>query len=242
MEIAGVNLIIAFVAGLASCVSPCVLPLAPIYFSNLLGSSAGGVNNSRNGTPLVHTLAFMAGFLTLFVILGTSVGLVGYVLRDHLSVLQKVGGFFLITMGLHTSGVIQFAFLYRGLGFDWPFGDRGPYLRSFFSGSAISAGWLPCIGPTLGAILTLALTSSTVLESSVLLTAYSLGLAVPFVAFGLLLTKTPRLTTWFVRHHVVTNGFAGAFMVLTGVLLFTGALQRLNAYFNFSNSGLGSAF
>jgi cytochrome c-type biogenesis protein len=145
-------------------------------------------------------------------------------------------------IGLHMSRLIEFSFLYRGLGLELPGGERVPYLRSFLAGSAISAGWLPCIGPTLGAILTLALTSSTVFESSLLLVAYSLGLALPFVAFGAVLARAPGLTQWFARHHAATSTLAGAFMVLTGILLFTGALQQLNAYFNFSSSGVGASF
>src|SRR5205823_912786 len=117
----------------------------------------------------------------------------GYVLQDQLPLIQKVGGLFLIVLGLHMSGIVEIPALYRGVGLRWGEGVANPYLRSFLVGGSISAGWLPCIGPTLGTILTLAITSGTVWQGGVLLLVYSLGLAVPFVLFGVTLARTPGL-------------------------------------------------
>lgn len=240
MEIGGVNLMVAFLAGLVSCISPCVLPLVPLYVSNLGGGSVAAVGVVDRRAPLLHALAFMSGFTLLFIVLGVSVGLVGYVLRDQLPLIQKIGGAFLILMGLHVSRIIEIPALYRGFGLDWSPRLGNGYVRSFLAGTSISAGWLPCIGPTLGGILTLAITSGTVLQSGVLLFVYSLGLAVPFVGIGAVLSRTPGVLRWMNRHHQAISFVSGIVMITMGIVLYTGTLQRLNQYFNFSGSGLGA--
>lgn len=239
-EIGGVNVMVAFLAGVVSCISPCVLPLAPLYIGNLAGGSVANVAVMDRRAPLMHGLAFMAGFILLFTALGASVGLVGYALQDQLPLLQRVGGVVLIVMGLHLSGVITISTLYRGIGLDWDARLNPGYLRSFLSGMFISAGWLPCVGPTLGAILTLAITSGAALEGGALLLVYSLGLAVPFVGLGLTLSRTPSALRWMNRHHTAISIAAGAVMVVMGILLFTGTLTRLNQYFGFASSGFGA--
>lgn len=240
IEIGGINVLVAFLAGLVSCISPCVLPLAPIYVSSLAGGSMGGAAVVDRRAPLVHAVAFLIGFILLFTALGVSVGLVGYFLQDQLRLLERIGGVFLIAMGLHMAGVIQISAFYRGASVDWDRRVQNGYLRSFFSGMFISAGWLPCVGPTLGAILTLAVTSGAALQGGLLLLVYSLGLAVPFIGIGIALSRTPAALRWMNRHHTLISVAAGFVMVVMGILLFTGMLTRLNQYFGFASSGLGA--
>lgn len=239
MEIGGVNVLIAFLAGLVSCVSPCVLPLAPIYAASLTGGATATATVDRRA-PLLLGAAFMAGFTLLFVALGVSVGLAGYVLQDRLPLLQKAGGLFLIVLGLHMSRIVEIPALYRGFTPDWERRVVNAYLRSFLTGGFIAAGWLPCIGPTLGAILTLAVAAGTATQGGVLLLVYALGLAVPFVAFGATLARVPGMLDWMKRRHGPITFAAGLVMVVMGILLFTGTMQQLNAYFGFSSSGLGA--
>ena len=238
LEIGGVNVLVAFLAGLLSCISPCVLPLAPIFAGNLAGGSVAAVGVVDRRAPVMHALAFMAGFALFFTALGVSVGLVGYTLRDQLPLLQKAGGLFVIAMGLHMSRLVEFSWLYRGLNLTWDARARSGYLRSFLTGTSISAGWLPCIGPTMGVILTLAITSGAALEGGILLLIYSLGMAVPFILFGVTLSRTPGLLRWMQRHHDAISFVAGIVLIIMGVVLFTGTLQRLNAYFRFTSGGL----
>ena len=238
MELAGVNVVVAFLAGLVSCISPCVLPLAPVYVGSLAGNTATARGADRRA-PVLHALAFMAGFTLLFLVLGVSVGVVGYALRDQQPLLQKLGGVALVVMGLHVSRIIEIPALYRAIGLHWGTGGEPGYLRSFLAGSSISAGWLPCIGPTLGTILTLAVTSGAVVQSGVLLLVYALGLAVPFVAIGVTLSRTPPAVRFLQRHHQFIGVVAGLVMIAMGVVVFTGTMARLNGYFSFSSSGLG---
>lgn len=239
MEIGGINVLIAFLAGLVSCISPCVLPLAPIYVGSLAGGSAAAGATDRQA-PVLHGLAFMAGFGLLFIAIGVSIGLGGSVLLRKLPLLEQAGGVLMVFMGLSMSGIVRLPFLFRGISLDWGSRLGNGYLRSFLAGGSISAGWLPCIGPTLGAVLVLAATSGTVLQGGVLLFVYSLGLAVPFVAIGVTLSRTPAALRWMSRHHSAIAFAGGLVLILTGVLLFTGELQRLNAYFKFASSGLGA--
>jgi cytochrome c-type biogenesis protein len=243
MQIGGVNILVAFLAGLVSCVSPCVLPLAPIYIGNLAGGTVrqGHIGVADRRAPILHGLAFLAGFILLFLALGVSAGFAGYLLRGQLALLQKLGGVLVILLGLQMSGLVRLPLLFRGLGFDWDSGVANGYLRSFVAGGSISAGWLPCIGPTLGAILTLAATSGTAAQGGVLLLVYAVGLAVPFAAIGVTLSRTPSALRWMNRHHDAIAFVAGVVLIATGVLLFTGSLQRLNALFNLSGSGIGTS-
>lgn len=240
MEIGGVSVMVAFLAGLASCISPCVLPLAPLYAGTIAGGSGTAAGTVNRRAPLLHAASFMAGFSLFFILLGVSVGLVGFVIRDQLPLLEKIGGAFLILMGLHMSRIIEIPAFYRGIAFGWPERLGNGYVRSFLAGTAISAGWIPCIGPTLGLILTLAITSGTVVEGGVLLFVYSLGVAVPFVGVGALFSGTPGLLRWMSRHYDTISFISGVIIIAMGIILFTGTLQRLNQYFNFSGSGLGA--
>jgi cytochrome c-type biogenesis protein len=239
MQLAGVNILVAFLAGLVSCISPCVLPLAPVYIGSLAGNTAGTATAERRA-PVLHALFFMAGFAVLFIALGVSIGLVGYALRAQQPLLQKLGGIALIVMGLHMSRLVEIPALYRGIGLNWGTSGAPGYLRSFLAGTSISAGWLPCIGPTLGTILTLAITSGAVLQSGILLLVYALGLAVPFVAIGLTLSRMPPLIRFLQRHHSAIGFVAGLVMIVMGVVVFTGTMARLNSYFGFSSNGLGA--
>ncbi len=239
MQIAGVNVLVAFLAGLVSCISPCVLPLAPVYVGSLAGGTAGTASAPRRA-PLGHAVAFVAGFSLFFIVLGVSVGVVGYALRDQLPLLQKLGGLALIVMGLHLSRIIEIPAFYRAFAPGWGASGQPGYLRSFLSGTAISAGWLPCIGPTLGTILTLALTSSAVLQSGVLLLVYALGLAVPFLIFGATVARSRPLVRFLQRHHGAIGAVSGLILIAMGIVIFTGMMGRLNGYFSFTSSGWGA--
>jgi len=266
-ELGGVSLLLAFVAGLLSCASPCVLPLIPAYLGYLTGASfegaaagpgqqpVGAAVASAVGSPGIavsagvaarvepppspfrHALSFVAGFSLVFVAFGVSLGLVGFFLRDHQDVILKVAGGLLIVMGLHLSGVITIPFLEQERRLDVGGGARVGYARSFFVGSAFSAGWSPCIGPTLGAILALAVSSGTVLEAGALLLVYSAGLSVPFLAMGLAFNSVRPVYDRLKRYMGIVNYVSGALLIVVGILIFTNSLINLNSLFNFGFLG-----
>jgi cytochrome c-type biogenesis protein len=256
-EVGGVSLIIAFVAGLLSVASPCVLPLVPAYLGYLTGTAletsgggqtvatagAGGAGGSvavasgppsgNSPSPFLHSVAFVSGFSVIFILFGISLGLVGFFLRDNLDLILRVAGVMLIVMGLHLAGVITIPWLEQERRLDVGRGAKVGYARSFAVGSAFSAGWSPCIGPTLGAIFALSVSSGSVLEAGVLFAVYSLGLSIPFLALGLAYSSVKPLYMSVKRYMGVVNYLSGAMLIVIGILIFTDSLINLNSAFNF---------
>jgi cytochrome c-type biogenesis protein len=262
LEIGGVSVFLAFAAGLLSCLSPCVLPLVPAYLGYLTGASLeaapsrtvtvqqAAVSGGSGGTatlaaqppnaspsPFLHAVSFVSGFSLVFVAFGVSLGILGYFLRDHQEIILKISGTLLIVMGLHLSGVITVPFLERESRIDAPVGSRIGYARSFVVGSTFSAGWSPCIGPTLGAILGLAVSSGTVAEAGVLLLIYSAGLSVPFLAMGLAYNGVKPLYQRIKRYSGAINYLSGAMLIVVGILVFTDSLVNFNSLFDFGFLG-----
>jgi cytochrome c-type biogenesis protein len=260
LEIGGVSIFLAFAAGLLSCLSPCVLPLVPAYLGYLTGASletapsqmvpahkaavvrGGGTSTlvlsaPSSPSPFLHAASFVSGFSLVFVAFGVSLGVLGYFLRDHQEIILKVSGTLLIVMGLHLSGVITIPFLERERRVYAPAGSRVGYARSFVVGSTFSAGWSPCIGPTLGAILGLAVTSGTVAEAGVLLLIYSAGLSVPFLAMGLAYNGVKPVYQRIKRYSGVINYVSGAMLIVVGILVFTDSLVDMNSLFDFGLLG-----
>jgi cytochrome c-type biogenesis protein len=232
VEVGGVNLFVAFAAGFVSILSPCVLPLIPIYLAYLTGSTAEEAETGgRNTAGLLHSLAFTGGFSLVLIVLGASVGVVGYFLQDRLDLLTKVGGVLMIAMGLHMARVFRIGALDRDYTLHYNASSRIGYARSFTVGAAYSIGWSPCIGPTLGAILTLASTSGNVPESTLLLAVYALGFSVPFILAGAAIGGVSRLMKAISPQLPKIEFASGLVLVAVGVLVFTGALAELNRYF-----------
>ncbi|MBI2886862.1 MAG: sulfite exporter TauE/SafE family protein [Chloroflexi bacterium] len=248
MEPENLTLLVAFGAGLLSFLSPCVLPVVPLYFAQLLGASvqttataSGGVatlTQVRQNT-LVHTVLFVLGFSLVFIALGVSVGLVGFVFRSYMPLFSKIAGVLLIILGLHVAGILEIPFLLQERRLIHPAAGKAGYLRSFVVGAAFSVGWVPCVGPILGGILGLAAASATVAQGAALLVAYSLGLAAPFLVMGVTLEKT---TAWLKRLYPYFRAISlvsGLLLVAMGVLIFTNRLVTINAYFDFFGLGAG---
>jgi len=251
------GIVFAFAAGVISFLSPCVLPLVPAYIAHLTGvASTPEATPSRRET-LSHAFAFVLGFGVVFTVIGASVGLVGGLVRDELPTLEKVAGVFLIVLGLNLMGVIKVPWLYRtyqlSLGGAQPalaYAGAGAgggtttttllvqstalsYARSLGFGSAFAVAWTPCIGPVLGAILTLAAASSTVHQGAYLLLAYSAGLALPFLAAGYALGSVTAGLRRFGRFLPALELATGAVVLLVGVLVFLNEFTSLNQYFDF---------
>ena len=214
-----INLAVAFGAGLISITSPCCLPLLPGYLGYLSGLSAREVEANR-GRTVAAALLFVAGFSVVFIALGATASVVGAVLLANRLAVAHVAGIFILVMGLLLLLDGRIGLLNRGG--DWSRWSAGGTLWSApVLGAAFAITWTPCIGPVLGAILTLAGTTAALTQGVALLAAYSLGLAVPFVALSL---SVPRVHTWMRRlgrAPVLVQSGAGALLVAMGVLLVT---------------------
>lgn len=210
---------LAFVAGLLSFLSPCVLPLIPSYVGFLTGLSLEELE-VRRGTALAHALWFVAGFSLIFIALGATASALGVLLLRSQVWIGRIGGGVVILFGLYLLGVLRPAVLMRERKVQLARKPLG-YLGSAFVGVTFGAAWTPCIGPILGAILTLAAAQASVGHGAALLTAYSAGLALPFVVTALALD---RFLTWFQRFRpylVWVERIAGGLLILLGLLLVT---------------------
>jgi cytochrome c-type biogenesis protein len=210
---------LAFVAGLLSFLSPCVLPLIPSYVGFLTGLTLEELE-VRRGTALVHALWFVAGFSLIFIALGATASALGVLLLRSQVWIGRVGGIVVILFGLYLLGVLRPGFLMRERRLQLARKPLG-YLGSAFVGVTFGAAWTPCIGPILGAILTLAAAQASVGHGAALLTAYSAGLALPFVITALALD---RFLAWFQRFRPYlawVERIAGILLIVLGLLLVT---------------------
>jgi cytochrome c-type biogenesis protein len=231
---------LAFLAGVASFLSPCVLSLVPAYVGYLGGRSVTsmGVTLVNRWGTFLHGVAFVLGFSIVFVTLGAAASAVGVLLYDLRGILAKVGGVVVVIFGLHTLGVVHIPLLDADTRRAYQPRPGAGYLSSAAMGVFFSAGWAPCVGPVLGAILTLAINSGQVDQGLVLLTSYSAGMAVPFLLAAL---GIGRITELMRRHAGVLRGVSmatGAIMVVIGVMLFLGTFEQLARFGFFVDLGL----
>jgi len=224
-EPSNLGLLVAFAAGLLSFLSPCVLPLVPSYLGFLTGMSLPEMSGRRR-VAMVHALLFVLGFSLVFMLLGASATALGRALNYYQVWLQRIGGVLIIGFGLVCLGVIRVGALARERRVQMEQKPVG-YLGSGLVGMAFAAGWTPCIGPVLGAILGLAATSTDVSRGMVLLGFYSAGLAVPFLAAAWALES---FLEWFQRFRQYlpwVMRLSGVLLIVVGVLLVSGEFTRL---------------
>jgi len=223
------TVVAAFFVGFVSFVSPCVLPLVPGYLSAISGVAFADIEAGRSRREvLVPALLFCLSFSLMFIALGMTATGLGQVLQDHRQLLREISGLVLIALGVFFIATLFVSRLNR----DWRpealiarAGTGGPIV----AGLAFAVAWLPCTGPTLGAVLTAASNESTVDRGAILLTAYALGLAVPFLLSALAFSRVSGFFRFFRDHYATITVISGTILIAMGVLLYTGELTRLNA-------------
>lgn len=237
-----VSLFAAFSAGLLSFVSPCVLPLVPSYLSYITGLSVEELANAEERERfrraiVVNSLLFIAGFSSVFIAFGASASLVGQLLYEYQDVIRKVGGVLIIIFGLYLLGIFKariFMAEHRLFHFESrPVG----YIGSFLIGTAFAAGWTPCVGPVLGAILAYASTTDSMKDGVVLLATYSVGLGLPFLLTAL---GVDRFLSYFkkIRAYLGSVSVAsGGVLVLVGALLYADSLTLITSFLD--RNGIG---
>ncbi len=226
-----VSLALAFGAGIVSFVSPCVLPLVPAYLGHLAGTSVLVDGPVQRGMVLTHAAVFVMGFSAVFILLWVAIGLLGLVVQDYMYYVRRVGGLVLVLMGLHMAGVIRLPFLNREMRATGSRVSGMGYRSSFALGCIFAAGWTPCIGPILGAIIGLATFNDTIVEGTYLLVAYSLGLGIPFMVSAWSLNFSRGILRRINRRYNVVEMVGGGFVVLVGVLMFTNLFVTMPKYF-----------
>ena len=236
MDFANITLGLAFLAGLASFLSPCVFSLVPAYVGYLSGRAAGGENNKF--VTFTHGLAFVLGFSVVFILLGVAASAFGGLLYDIRGWLAKIGGIVVIIFGLHMIGVYRIPFLEYDTRVQSVPDQKLGYLSSALLGVFFSAGWSPCVGPVLGAILTLAINGGNVGQGASLLTAYSAGLAIPFLVAALGIGWVGTALRKYGKAMRYVEIAMGVILVIVGIMLFSGTFELLARYGSFVDFGL----
>lgn len=237
MGIQDVGVGVALLAGLASFLSPCVLSLVPAYVGYLSGRAAGGHERGRWATFL-HGLSFVLGFSVVFIVLGLATTALGRLLYDAKDILALNGGVVVIIFGLHMIGVLRVPVLeYDTRRQELPNQHLG-YLSSALMGVFFSAGWAPCTGPVLGAILTISFLGGSVTLSAMLLAAYSAGLAIPFLLAALGIGWVSNILKRYAKVMRIVEIVMGLILIVVGELLLLGKLQSLGGLGFFVDFGL----
>ena len=223
-----INIIIAFFGGLFSFLSPCVLPLIPFYVTYLTGFSIKELSETKSKTlVLKKSLGFVIGFSIIFIIMGVSVSSLGKIFLKNGKLFREISGIIIIIFGLHTTGLFKIKFLYR----EKRYGNMNKIKGNFSSilmGMAFSLGWTPCIGPILSSILLYSGNSSTVGKGALLLIAYSLGFAIPFILTAFILDSIgdyiKKLSKYFDKISIIS----GVLLIIMGILTFTNTLNIIS--------------
>ena len=223
------TLSIAFLAGLISFLSPCVLPLIPGYISYISGTSLEKLIEKKNNLVVIKTIFFTLGFSFVFITLGSTASFLGKFFLNNSNILRIVAGIIIIFFSLQLIGIINFKFMNKDIRI---FTDQ--YSRNLTSpllvGAAFGFGWTPCIGPILGSILTLAAIEENIGKGVLLLSFYSLGLAIPFIISGILIDKFLFFSNNFWKYISTVTKVGGAILLLTGIAILTGQLQVLGFF------------
>lgn len=232
-----ISLSVAFLAGLASFLSPCVLPLVPIFLAQMVGQSVSQATHTlaRRMATFLHALAFVTGFTLAFIGLGATASTLGSFLHTNQFLLREIGGILLVMIGLHMTGVLTLPFLYWQKRFEFH-PTRPSYPASLLIGLIFAIGWTPCVGLILGPILGLAANTATLRQGVALLLVYSLGLGIPFLLLGLGLDRFSRLLTWLKPHLGKIEIATGVMMIALGILIYFNLLITLNRFFTFGIS------
>jgi cytochrome c-type biogenesis protein len=229
-----VNILVAFTAGIFSFLSPCVLPIIPSYLSFISGVSLEEMRGPQVGSRMRwrvawNSIAFILGFSLVFVSLGASASLLAGFFLSYRSVIRVMGGIFILAVGIYLIGFVKISVLDRYLQFhlkDKP----GGYLGSVLVGMTFGAAWIPCVGPILGAILTLAATSSEIGKGVFYLATYAAGLALPFFLSAVAVNSFFEFSSKFRRYVQAVHVTAGILLIIVGLLLITDYMTLLNIY------------
>jgi len=223
-----IKLIIAFGAGFISFLSPCVLPIIPGYISYITGKSLDEIEQNRR-IVLLKTVTFSLGFSFVFIILGIAASFIGNVLIFFGNELRIAAGIIIIIFSLNLLGFLNFSFLNQDKRFETG-SYKDNYIFPFLVGAAFAFGWTPCIGPVLGSILALSATEATISKGVVLLSMYSLGLAIPFILSGYYMTVFLNSKKGFGKYYGRITKTGGVILLVTGILILTNQIQVISYY------------
>jgi cytochrome c-type biogenesis protein len=229
-----VSILVAVSAGLISFLSPCILPVIPSYLAFITGISLEELSQQENlrevrNKVIANSLMFILGFSIIFITMGASATVIGKFLYKNIRWFEVIGGVFVIVLGLHFTGIFRLKFLDREKKFHLKKKPLG-YLGTCLVGMAFGAGWTPCVGPILGAILAMAATTQDVLKGIVLLSFYSAGMGLPFFLSAIILHKFFEYFKTIRKYFKVISVVGGVLLIIVGILLISGYFSSLSSY------------
>lgn len=213
------NYLIAFLEGIITFISPCLLPMLPIYISFFAGQN----KENKRAATLINALGFVLGFTIMFVLLGAFAGAVGGVLRRYHTIVNLISGLIVILFGLNFMGAVRIPFLNSSHSIRLDTG-KGGFFSSVLFGIIFSVGWTPCVGAFLGSALMLAASSKESLTGILMLLCFSLGLGIPFIASAVLLDRLKSAFQFIKKHYGIINTISGILLIIVGVLMATGLM------------------
>lgn len=217
--------ILSALEGILTFISPCILPLLPVYFVYLTGSAQD--DNPKQSRLILNSLAFVAGFTIIFVLLGATATALGSFLKEHIDIFRKISGIIMVILGLNFTGLLQLRFLNVDKHLDYNLHNLN-FIRSLVFGMVFAFGWTPCVGAFLGSALLLAGSTGSIMQGILLLLCYSLGLGLPFILTAFLVHKAMVIWRGLQKYSRAISIISGLVLTAAGLLLFAGKLMYLS--------------
>lgn len=224
--------LLLFLEGIITFISPCILPLLPLYISYFIGGNDNNKNQNHKYNALVNALGFVLGFTIIFTLLGTLAGTFGSFIKEQSSILNIVGGIIVILFGINYIGILKIPFLERSLKFKTEI-KTFKFLSSIIFGIIFAIGWTPCVGTFLGTALMIAVNSQETFKGTTMLLIYSLGLGIPFIICAILIDKLKEALNFIKRNYKIINIISGLILVIIGISMMTGHLNKFLSLLTF---------
>lgn len=222
------NYVLLFLEGIITFISPCILPMLPIYISYFMGEN----EEKKSASGFLNSVSFVVGFSLIFTMLGAASSTVGIFFKEHLREINILSGSLMIIFGLNYLGVINISFLQKSYKLNGR-KEKSGILSSFIFGVVFGVGWTPCVGPFLGSALIIASNSSNIYEGVFMLLSFSLGIGVPFILSALLLDSLKESLNFIKRNYKIINRISGGLLIIIGVMMMTGYLNKLLSILTF---------
>jgi len=221
-----------FLEGIITFISPCILPLLPLYVSYFVGGNEDENDAKSKYNALVNSLGFVLGFTIIFTLLGTLAGTFGAFIKEQSAIINILGGFIVVLFGANYMGIFKVSFLERSLKMNAEI-KTFKFLSSILFGIIFAIGWTPCVGTFLGAALMIAVNSQDILKGTTMLLIYSIGLGIPFVICAILIDKLKQTFNFIKRNYKVINRISGMILVIIGISIMTGYLNKVLSFVTF---------
>ena len=227
-DLGGFPIFASLLAGILTFISPCILPLIPVYITLVTGLSIEELDNRKNLLSVfLSSICFVLGFTTVFVFLGLSVTIIGQFFLNNIDILRTVGGIIIIIFGLHLLGIFKIKLLYKQFGWMDKIKRTSNYFTIYLIGCAFAFSWTPCVDPILASILIMAATQGTIAKGTFLLLIYSLGLAILFILTALFVSKFLTLFNSLKKYYKVIEIISGTLLILMGILIISGGFNKI---------------